>query len=166
MPLFDIYIFVSICFLCASSFCMSSLSSSLCKLAHIFIYFYCPFFIFTNPSFQNIFINLLSFQVSLMIQALKTFLFIYIVLSFLLIQAFRASSLIYCPFVLVDLGFHNNFFFPRVLSSLMIQAIRASLLIYCHLLPADPNFHNNFFPCPLLLANPSFQRNFILFVIF
>lgn len=118
---------LSVC-ICSFFFLMQTCSHiHLCKLAHIFIYFYCPFFFNTNPSFQNIFINLLSFQVSLLIQALIIFLFNLIVLTFLLIQAFRASSLFYCPLLLVDPSFHNNFFF-LVLSSLLIQAFRASSL--------------------------------------
>ncbi len=77
-------------------------------------------------------------------QAWKTFLFIYIVFSFLLIQAFKTSSLIYCLFFLVDLSFHNNFF---SLSSLPYwsKLLEHFHYLHCLLLLVDPNFHNNFF---------------------
>lgn len=43
-----------------------------CFFLHIFIYFCYPLFL-ANLSFQNMFINLLSFWVSLIIQTFKTF---------------------------------------------------------------------------------------------
>jgi hypothetical protein len=82
--LFAPSLFVSIYFLCVFLFSLFFLSSSLCKHAHIFIYFCYPLLL-ANLSFQNIFINLLSFRVSLVIQTFKTFLFFSILLSFLLI---------------------------------------------------------------------------------
>ncbi len=113
---------ISIYFLCTSSFSPSSLSS-LFKLVCIFVYFCCPLFL-ANPILQNIFINMLSFQVFLLIQALRAFLFFFIVLSFLLIQALRTSSLICCPLLLANLSFHNIFIFFYCPFFLLIHAFR------------------------------------------
>jgi len=106
-------LFVSIYFLCVFSFSLFFPSSSLCKHAHIFIYFCYPLFL-ANLSFQNIFINLLSFWVSLVIQTFKIFLFFFILLSFLLIFLVIQAFIIFINKI--------------VLSFLLIQAFEASSL--------------------------------------